>query len=327
MQIILIHPRLKQARTIAITLPRVAAVATLAGVLATGVWSVLGHLGVGVSVSVGSPPPIVASAVAALAPAVPALPGDDEPRLDDRFMRENLDALAMRIGKLQAQIARLDAIGERVASMAGVGTQDLPRASLGRGGALPSIQPDASIPQMHTLIESMSRGIDHRIDDLNLIESDLLSRTVRSKLLPSSQPLEIGAYGSGFGWRIDPFTGTRAMHEGIDFAAPVGTPILAAAAGVVVVAGWDPAYGRQVDIDHGQGLVTRYAHASKLHVKRGDIVKQGQKIAEVGSSGRSTGPHLHFEVRIDNVAQDPRRYLQSGLNLASSEEARRSRRR
>jgi len=180
------------------------------------------------------------------------------------------------------------------------------------------------------LIESMSRGIDHRLDELNLIESELLSRTVRSKLLPSSQPLEIGAYGSGFGWRLDPFTGQRAMHEGIDFSAPVGTPILAAAAGVVVFAGWDAAYGRQVDVDHGQGLVTRYAHASKLHVKRGDIVKQGQKIAEVGSSGRSTGPHLHFEVRINNVAQDPRKYLQTGLNLASAErteEPARSRRR
>ncbi len=318
MQIILIHPRLKQARTVAITTPRLAAsTAMLCTLLAAG-WALMAQFGV--TVTVGGQPSAVRAAVAALPPvALPAV--EDDLRVNDRFMRENLDALATRIGKLQAQIARLDAIGERVATMAGVRTTDLPRLALGRGGAVPSMQPEVTIPEMTTLIESMSRGVDHRLDDLNLIESELLARTVRSKLLPSSQPLEIGAHGSGFGWRIDPFSGQRAMHEGIDFSAPIGTPILAAAAGVVVFAGWDPAYGRQVDIDHGQGLVTRYAHASRLLVKRGDIVKQGQKVAEVGSSGRSTGPHLHFEVRIDNIAQDPRKYLQYGLNLAGLAQA------
>ena len=104
---------------------------------------------------------------------------------------------------------------------------------------------------------------------------------------------------SGFGWRIDPFTGRGAPHEGIDFAAPIGTPILAAAGGIVITAEVHPQYGRMVEVDHGNGLVTRYAHASRLIAKVGELVKRGQKIAEVGSTGYSTGPHLHFELKID----------------------------
>ena len=119
-----------------------------------------------------------------------------------------------------------------------------------------------------------------------------------------------GGYNSNYGWRIDPFTGQHSLHEGIDFAGGVGTPILAAAGGVVVYAEYHSAYGNMVEIDHGNELITRYAHASKLHVKVGEMVLRGAKIAEVGSTGRSTGTHLHFEVRQRGIAVNPAQFLQ-----------------
>jgi lysostaphin len=124
-------------------------------------------------------------------------------------------------------------------------------------------------------------------------------------MLPVRAPFN----ASGFGKRVDPFTGQLAMHEGIDFLADAGSPIVAAAGGVVVFAGFHPQYGYVVDIDHGNDLVTRYAHQSKLLVKEGDVVARGRKIGEVGSTGRSTGPHLHFEVRFRGVAQNPSKFL------------------
>jgi murein DD-endopeptidase MepM/ murein hydrolase activator NlpD len=119
---------------------------------------------------------------------------------------------------------------------------------------------------------------------LNL-EDELSLRAITARLLPTAAPLSAGTPGSGFGWRIDPFTGQNAMHEGVDFDAPVGTPIVAAGGGTVVEAGWHPSYGQHVDLDHGNGVITRYAHASRLFVKPGDVVRQGQRLAAVGSSG------------------------------------------
>jgi murein DD-endopeptidase MepM/ murein hydrolase activator NlpD len=219
----------------------------------------------------------------------------------------------VRIGRLQAQLTQLDAVGERLATMAGVRREDVARA--GRGGAVVPDSRTPSIAQLDLAIDSLTAGLDTRADHFTLLESELIERAVRAKLLPGSTPLADGAPGSRFGWRVDPFTGRGTMHEGMDFTAPTGTPILAAGAGVVVFAGYHPAYGNQVDVEHGNGLVTRYAHASRLAVKEGDIVRQGQWIADVGSTGRSTGPHLHFEVRVHDEARDPYRFLQDGLSL------------
>jgi murein DD-endopeptidase MepM/ murein hydrolase activator NlpD len=126
--------------------------------------------------------------------------------------------------------------------------------------------------------------------------------------------------GSSFGWRIDPFTGGSALHTGLDFVAETGEPILAAAGGIVLVQEFHPAYGNVLEIDHGNQLVTRYAHASRVHVKKGDLIKRGQHVADVGNSGRSTGPHLHFEVLVHGVPQDPQIFLKAGarLNLAQT---------
>jgi murein DD-endopeptidase MepM/ murein hydrolase activator NlpD len=142
-----------------------------------------------------------------------------------------------------------------------------------------------------------------------VIEAELRAQQVRQALLPHSKPVSDGFIGSGFGWRSDPFSGEMSHHSGIDFAAPSGTPIHAAAGGVVVVAEYHPVWGNIVEVDHGNSLLSRYAHASRLSVAPGDLVKRGQKLAEVGSTGRSTGSHLHFEVHHQGVAQNPAKFL------------------
>jgi murein DD-endopeptidase MepM/ murein hydrolase activator NlpD len=144
---------------------------------------------------------------------------------------------------------------------------------------------------------------------LGVLEAQLFSQTLNKKLLPTMLPVNAHFNASGFGMRIDPITGQQAMHEGIDFIADTGAPVVAAAGGVVQFAGFHPQYGHMIDIDHGNDLVTRYAHLSKMLVEEGAIVNRGRRIAETGSSGRSTGPHLHFEVRFKGAPQNPTRFL------------------
>jgi murein DD-endopeptidase MepM/ murein hydrolase activator NlpD len=124
-------------------------------------------------------------------------------------------------------------------------------------------------------------------------------------------PVEGGWYSSSYGWRIDPFSGQRAFHEGIDVMAEIGTPIYAAAGGVVIFSGTHPQYGNMIEIDHGNGLITRYAHASKRLVKVGDLVVRGVEIGKVGKTGRATGSHLHFEVRRGGASVNPKQFLRS----------------
>ena len=159
-----------------------------------------------------------------------------------------------------------------------------------------------------------------RVDWLTAVESRLFDQAIQRALVPTEEPVKGGRVGSPFGFRIDPITGRSALHTGLDFPGDVGTPIHAAAGGVVVVQEFHHAYGNMVEVDHGNGLITRYAHSSRVLVNKGDIVKRGQKIAEVGSTGRSTGPHLHFEVWFNGVAQDPQRFLAAGDNLAAAEQ-------
>lgn len=152
---------------------------------------------------------------------------------------------------------------------------------------------------------------EQRTDSFTFIESRLLERRLQALMVPSSPPVS-GPIGSGFGFRADPFTGRSALHTGLDFPADTGTPITAAAGGVVINVGPHPAYGQMVELDHGNGLMTRYAHASKVLVKQGDLVRRGQPIAAVGTTGRSTGPHLHFEVLVEGVPQNPVKFLSAG---------------
>jgi len=238
----------------------------------------------------------------------------DEFEQRDRFMRENLDAMARKLGEMQARLVQLDALGERVSSLAGVNIADF-RAPAGQGGALISSRA-LSMEELQATVAELEHTFGQQVDLMTVLESRLIDQRIRSMMVPTQQPVAAGHLGSAFGWRIDPFTGRNALHTGLDFQAEPGTSILSAAGGVVVTQETHPAYGNMVEVDHGNHLVTRYAHASRVFVKRGDVVKRGQKIAEVGTTGRSTGPHLHFEVLVQGVPQDPYKFLSAGRSLA-----------
>lgn len=273
----------------------------------------------------------------------------DEIAQRERFMRQNLDAMAQKVGEVQAKLIRLEAMGERVSGLAGVKPEDYkamlqpadaapagssgapaapgtpPRPTPGgRGGPyIPLDSPSAEA--LNGTLERLDERLDQHLDLLALAESRLFEARLKSLLVPNSRPVD-GPVGSGFGFRPDPFSGRTALHTGLDFPAETGTPILAAAGGVVMTVDVHAAYGNVLEIDHGNGLVTRYAHASKILVKPGDLVRRGQTVAQVGNTGRSTGPHLHFEVLVEGVPQDPAKFLagQAGPRQAAADLATRS---
>ena len=243
----------------------------------------------------------------------------DEFAQRDRFLRENLDAMAQKVGQMQAKLVKLEAMSERVSGLAGVKPDEVKQilkpataasAAAAQGG--PYVPAGAvTLEQLNGMLDSLDVEADQRGDLFTMAESRLLESRLKALLIPNSAPVD-GPVGSGFGFRLDPFSGHSALHTGLDFPADTGTPILAAAGGMVRLTEFHPAYGNMVEIDHGNGLVTRYAHSSRVLAKAGDIVKRGQPIAAVGTTGRSTGPHLHFEVLVDGVPQDPAKFLAGG---------------
>jgi murein DD-endopeptidase MepM/ murein hydrolase activator NlpD len=245
----------------------------------------------------------------------------DEIAQRDRFMRENLDAMAEKVGQMQAKLIKLEAMGDRVSGLAGVKADDLKPAQRGaaetktggRGGPYwPSFVPNPalSLAQLQNLVGGLDEATDFNTDLFTLIQSRLLESRLKTLMVPSMPPLD-AAVGSGFGFRTDPFNGRLALHTGLDFPAEIGTAVHAAAGGLVITQTVHPDYGNMLEIDHGNGLITRYAHCASIAVRQGDLVKRGQEVARVGTTGRSTGPHLHFEVLVDGVHQDPARFLAS----------------
>lgn len=229
----------------------------------------------------------------------------------DKFLKENLDVMARKLGELQARLVQLESLGERVSALAGVPPTQVFKVRDGAGGLL--VAPESlSMSAVSAALAALDEVSVAQFDTLTDVESRFFSEKIRRSMLPTAAPVPGVLTGSGFGWRVDPLTGQKAMHTGLDFPADVGTPILAAAGGVVVTSEFHPAYGHMLEIDHGNELITRYAHASKLVVQRGDIVKRGQWVANVGTSGRSTGPHLHFEVWHAGNVQNPQTFLQAG---------------
>ena len=249
------------------------------------------------------------SALARFQPEVLGLQAEKQ----QSYMRDGMDALAVRVGQMQAQMLRLDTLGARLAKMSGMKPQEFnfDQPPPQGGPFVPTQQQDVSLAGLEQQLASLSVLLNDRNDKLLALETLLLQDSLDKKKFPSVAPVGAGDYSSNFGWRIDPFTGKNAMHEGVDFMAQEGTPIMASAGGIVVYAGFHPQYGNMVEIDHGNEIVTRYAHASRLLVKTGQVVRRGQELAEVGSTGRSTGNHLHFEVRYKGIAQNPRRFLES----------------
>lgn len=238
------------------------------------------------------------------------------------LVRENLAMMAARLGDMQGRLMQLDSLGERLAGMAGVkqsefkAIQPVKDGKNGKGGqGGPLMRPDMLTEHgLQRSLDDLARQVEARSDTLAALESRILEDRIQKSLLPTSRPVAGNARASGFGLRLDPFTNQTAMHEGIDFIAETGTAIISAASGIVLTVERHPQYGNMVEIDHGNELITRYAHASQTFVKPGEFVKRGQRIAAVGTTGRSTGPHLHFEVRIGGVAQNPSRFLEQGVS-------------
>ena len=233
-----------------------------------------------------------------------------EAKARQQQIQDNINNLAVKLGEVQAHMLRLDGLGEKLAKVAGLKPAELPSATAnsGRGGA-ETVGAPLSIDDFVKQLGELNKNVDVKGDQLSVLEALLVEGSAQRKFLPTLPPVENINYTSNFGYRIDPFSGHQTFHEGVDFAAETGTAINAAASGKVIYADYHPAYGKSVEIDHGNGLVTRYAHGSELLVKEGDLVVRGQRIARVGSTGRSTGPHLHFEVRLNGVAQNPGRFL------------------
>ncbi len=308
MQIILISDRLAKARSLSITLRHLVGSAFLAVLLLLGATAALYWM------TLRYAPDIRVPALQRLV----LVAQEAEAERGRTFVQQNLNAMAVKLGEMQAQLTRLDALGERLSSAAGVRDIRFSEAP-GMGGAAPTLMPpqNLSLADFSEKLMSLSRQVETRNDMLGVLEAQLFEEAVKKKRLPTMRPVSGPFNASAFGRRVDPFTGQWAMHEGVDFLADLGSPIAAAADGVVVFAGFHPQYGYMVDIDHGNDLVTRYAHSSKLFVKEGDVVQRGRKIAEVGSTGRSTGPHLHFEVRFRGSAQDPSKFLVSNSQSAA----------
>jgi murein DD-endopeptidase MepM/ murein hydrolase activator NlpD len=227
------------------------------------------------------------------------------------YLRENLNAMAAKLGQMQAQLLRLDTLGERLAKTAGFKPQEFMfDQAPGRGGAVSNLPTyDLSIGDLTQQINLLTKQMEDRTEKLGILDSLMIVDSAKKKLLPSVLPIEGAWFSSNFGWRIDPITGVRAFHEGMDFMAETGVPAHAAAGGIVIYSDFHPQYGNMIDIDHGNGLVTRYAHLSKRMVKNGDVVLSGGMVGEVGTTGRSTGPHLHFEVRQNGAPLNPVRFL------------------
>ena len=236
----------------------------------------------------------------------------------------HLDAYAKQIGELQARIMRLDAQNKRLVKLAGVGTDkkvakkakdiDLKPIdtfnALGVGGPLVNPTPMTE-PDLKAAIAELANAVGHRDEYMNFVEADVLQSSVLKEMLPNVNPVASAYHSSSYGWRIDPIRGIKAFHEGLDFPAPSGTKIFAAGDGIVTTSERTHDYGNLIKVNHGSGLETRYAHTLKRLVKNGERVFKGQVIALVGSTGRSTGPHLHYEIRLNGSPLDPRKYIRN----------------
>ncbi|MGH8460027.1 MAG: M23 family metallopeptidase [Stenotrophobium sp.] len=226
---------------------------------------------------------------------------------------ENAHALARRIALIQAQMIRLDAAGQRMVQIAGLNSGEFDFKDPPPLGG-PDEAATAQQPPLGNIIASLD-GFDKQLSDrqrqMSVLEDLLLSSRLQKEVRPSGWPIASGWISSGYGYRTDPFTGLYTMHPGIDFAAPEGSQVLAVATGIVTEAGEHSGYGDLVEINHGNGYVTRYGHNEKILVKVGDKVLKGQPIALMGSTGRSTGPHVHLEVLYNGIVVNPEQYIEA----------------
>lgn len=307
MQIILLHSRFMRVKSVTLKTGHLIAIMLMGvlSVIATG--ALISYLVLS-SAANGNASPVMTNLLTSLM--------KEEESRKEKYLRENLAMMAVKLGELQAQLMRLDSLGERVQGLSGVSPEEFNFKELpGRGGIDTTAgegSADLSMDELNQMLDQLAVDAGHRSDYMNVVETSLMGGRIKSRLLPTNMPVRAAYNSSSFGWRLDPFNGRRAFHEGLDFPAPTGTPVVSAANGVVIAAQFHYQYGNMIDIDHGNDITTRYAHLARMQVKVGDIVKRGQNVGTVGSTGRSTGPHLHFEVRMRTVAQDPKKFLALG---------------
>ena len=225
--------------------------------------------------------------------------------------QDQVDAVMLRLAELQGQMTRLDALGERLTAKVNLndGEFDFSEVpALGGPHEVSAADADHRVTLLDA-IEQLADQIDDREQQLDMLDALIANRTIHDDSLLAGLPVKKGWLSSRYGRRTDPFTGKPSWHKGVDFAGKRGSDIVSVAAGVVVSSGTRHGFGLLVEINHGNGYLTRYAHNESNQVKVGDIVTRGQVIAKMGSSGRSTGPHVHFEVLKDGRQQDPAQYL------------------
>jgi len=226
-------------------------------------------------------------------------------------LQDKVDALSIKLGLINAHVIRLNALGKRLTQMANINSHefDFDNDPPQGGSESDGIGRGAQVPALSLMINDVGRRVDVRSAQFSALENVILGRQLSAEIKPSGRPVRDGYISSYFGERMDPFNGEEAFHKGIDFASDAGTDVLAVAAGIVTWAGPREGYGNLVEINHGNGYVTRYGHAARTLVAVGDQVERGQAVAVVGSTGRSTGPHVHFEVVRDGRQIDPMVYV------------------
>jgi murein DD-endopeptidase MepM/ murein hydrolase activator NlpD len=225
--------------------------------------------------------------------------------------QDQLNALAVRLGQMQAQMLRVEALGQRLAEEAKLDKSefDFDQVPARGGPAEPVAEEQTGGVDFMRALDDLALQIDDRARQLEVLEQVVSRRQLKHAMSPAGRPIRKGWLSSYFGKRTDPFNGRQEMHKGLDFAGQMGSDVLATAAGVVTWAGKRYGYGQLIEINHGNGISTRYGHCETILVKVGQTVKQGQKIGLMGSSGRSTGPHVHYEVLKDGRQVNPARYV------------------
>jgi murein DD-endopeptidase MepM/ murein hydrolase activator NlpD len=218
---------------------------------------------------------------------------------------DQVSALATRVGRMQAQLIRLDALGKQLTEVAKLKRGEFDFDEPPAVGGPESAGEGPVVPALDAMLDSMDAQIDDRRRQLTALQNLIMTRELARQIVPGGRPIEAGYISSLYGQRTDPFDGNQATHRGLDFAGVAGTQVLAVADGIVSHTGLDGGYGRMIEITHGNGYVTRYAHNAKILVKPGQTVKRGDAVALMGSTGRSTGPHVHFEVLRDGKPMNP----------------------
>ena len=220
-----------------------------------------------------------------------------------------VDAMAMRLGEVNAHVIRLDALGKRLTEMADIDSRNFERDPPSGGPEADGEGVSAQIPDLTVMLKQLEQRVDLRESQLSALENVILARELKEQIHPEGRPVASGFISSYFGERSDPFDGREAFHKGVDFAGAAGSKVVAVAAGVVTWAGERSGFGKLIEINHGDGYVTRYAHNQKTLVSVGETVKRGEPVALMGSTGRSTGPHVHFEVLHNGRQVDPLSYI------------------